>query len=613
LGCVAVAGPLIAHLWHRPTYKRMPFTMLPFLQASMGATHARHRIQDWPILLLRCLIIVLLALLFARPLLKVTAEAPPLRRRHILALDDSLSMSYRDGADSYLDKMIKAAKTYVRNREEDTQYDICLLASRQWARNLERAEAMAFIHAIHPVSRQTDMQGFLADLGARQGRQPHNEQLSVFLASDFTKVVTRQLGACVQRLTVQALTRELIVPEKPVNNACVIQARVLNRSADTLSLAVTVANTGQSPQDRELVVQTDLSQEPFTPVPVQLAPDQQTVQLLNITLNEEREHDLRIGFSQEDKLGADDSFSLKVTLPKADITRILVVDGPQEEGFLFCAALQTLAKAASGRQLEIQRLTCAQLTEPSIEQAQVMVCAYALEELGVHTQSIKRFLKRGGRLLVFVAETQSPAVLKNWWQQGLLAARPQTLVKEWVYPRSEPDPPGESYLDAPALRALRNYRLDTLPLHSHFSCASHRDTQCLWPLQNGQGLIYARTVGQGTSLLINTSIGASLGDLTKSRAAPALAQCLIGRQQGLSAQAGKGNAPAHETHMMPPDIKQVDALLEAVFKVEPESTLQAGPGRASLKEHKPLWRYVAWALWGLLLAEPLLTSRTRQE
>ena len=73
LGCVAVAGPLIAHLWHRPTYKRMPFTMLPFLQASMGGTHARHRIQDWPILLLRCLIIVLLALLFARPLLEVTA------------------------------------------------------------------------------------------------------------------------------------------------------------------------------------------------------------------------------------------------------------------------------------------------------------------------------------------------------------------------------------------------------------------------------------------------------------------------------------------------------------------------------------------------------------
>jgi len=612
LGTVAVAGPVIAHLWHRPKYKRTPFTMLSFLQASVGTPRARHRIRDWPILLLRCLIIVLLALVFARPRLEVAAEAPPVRRRHILALDDSLSMSYQDGADSYLDKMIKAAKAYVRSGEEDTQYDICLLASRQWARNLARPEAMAFIHAICPVSRQTDLQGFLAELGARPGRQPPNEQLSVFLASDFTQVVTRQLDAGVQRLAVQALARELIIPDKPVNNAGVIQARVLHRSADTLHLAVTVANTGQTPQDRELVVKTDALREPFTAVPIRLSPGQETVHVLNITLNEERTHDLRIGFSQADELGADDIFCLTLTQPKADVTRVLVVDGSQEEGFLFCAALQTLAQAALG-QLAIQRLSCAQLNASSIEQAQVVVCAYALEELGVHTPSIKRFLKGGGRLLVFVAEAQSPAVLEDWWQQGLLAAWPQTLVKKWVYPRSDPDQSGERYLDIPALRALRNYRVDTLPLHSYFSCASHRNTQCLWPLQNGQGLIYARSVGRGTSLLINTSIDASLGDLTKSRAAPALAQCLIDWQQRIGAEAGKGNAPVHETHMIPPDINQVDALLDAVFKVKPETVLQAGPARASLKQHKPLWRYVAWTLWGLLLAEPLLTFRPRRE
>lgn len=613
LGSVAVAGPVIAHLWTRLQYRHLPFTMLSFVQASMATTRVRHRIRDWPILLLRCLIIVLLALLFARPVLQVKTQVPPPRKRHILALDDSLSMSYRDDARSYADKMIEAAMAYVRAGDGDARYDICLLAARQWARDLEQPEAMAFIHSIRPVPRQTDMQGLIAALSADQNRQARPERPSVFLASDFTEAVTRQLDAGAQRLTVQRLTRQPIVPEHPVNNACVIQARVLNQSADSLSLAVTLANTGQGPQDRKLVVTTDSLRKPFAPVPVRLAAGQQTVQVLNVTLHENHEHALRIGFSRPDQLKADDSVRLKVTLPKTDVTRVLVVDGPQEEGFLFASALQTLAQAATGRQLDVQQLACTQLNSRSIAQAQVMVCVYALEELAVHTQAIQRFLKRGGRLLVFVAEGQSPAVLKNWWQQGLLAALPQTFVKGWVYPRSEPDPLGESYLDAPALRALRNYRLDTLALHSHFRCASRQDAQCLWHLQNGQGLIYVRSVGQGASLLINTSIDASLGGLTKSRAAPALAQCLIGRQQGLRTQAGEGNAPLYETHMMPPDMQQVDALLEEVFKVESEGPLATGPARAGPRQTKALWPYVAWTLWGLLLAEPLLTSRPRRE
>ena len=637
LGTLAVVGPLIAHLWARPRYKRVPFTMLAFLRQSQAATQSRRRLQDWLILLLRAAAIILLAMLFARPFITVHKKPPKISKHHIMALDDSLSMSYKDSHTRYMDKMIKTAKAYVRNNSPEDRYDICLPASRQWARNLTQADAMALIHTIKPVSRSTDMQSFIAETSAIRQQLQNNEQLYIYIASDFTGIVTRQLTAGTDSIAVQKVTIEPVLPKRPVSNAGITYARILSRDSKTLSLAITVQNKGQTAQNRRIVIRTDKNRnissytdknlinrnlnssnfadgklKPASPAPLQLPDNHPQVQLMNITLDQGRRHRLHIGFADNDNLSADDSYTLNITIPQDHINNILIIDGNNQQGFLFDSALQTLAQASIDSNIRVQRINCDQLSLDIISNTQTIICSYVMDKLNDHISDIERHIRQGARLLIFMAKNQSQSVLQNMWQRELLPAMPEKYITETTYPRPSAVSDAAAVLDTVALKALHNYRLDTIPVHSYFICKANRNARCLWNFQAPTGLIYSRKLGKGTVLLINTSIDASMSELTKSRAAVALSQCLTDTKQHLTVQADNSNVPPEETDMIPPDMQLVNKLLADIFPVKKDGPVRAGIQSIKIKQKLPLWRYAGWLLWILLLAEPIITCHSKR-
>jgi hypothetical protein len=95
LGTLAIVGPIIFHLIRRTTREQTPFSSLMFLQPTPPRVTRRSRLENPWLLLLRCLVIALLALAFARPLFQHAASAPPLsdsRKRTVVLLDTSASM-----------------------------------------------------------------------------------------------------------------------------------------------------------------------------------------------------------------------------------------------------------------------------------------------------------------------------------------------------------------------------------------------------------------------------------------------------------------------------------------------------------------------------------------
>ena len=100
-GAAAVVGPIVAHLLAKPRFRRVPFTMLQFLRTGQQESRSYRKLRDLLVLLLRCAIIVLIAVLFARPVLRVQAERQQHRSIHYLALDDSMSMAYQDGGEEW--------------------------------------------------------------------------------------------------------------------------------------------------------------------------------------------------------------------------------------------------------------------------------------------------------------------------------------------------------------------------------------------------------------------------------------------------------------------------------------------------------------------------------
>ncbi|UUO04364.1 BatA domain-containing protein [Blastopirellula sp. J2-11] len=99
LGALTIAAPLLFHLIRRTPKARYEFSSLMFLQPSPPRLTRRSRLDEWLLLLLRALAILLLAFAFTRPYFRTQAElslsdAP---QRHVAILVDR-SASMRRGA-----------------------------------------------------------------------------------------------------------------------------------------------------------------------------------------------------------------------------------------------------------------------------------------------------------------------------------------------------------------------------------------------------------------------------------------------------------------------------------------------------------------------------------
>ena len=95
VGALAVALPIVFHLIRRTSKEKIPFSTLMFLLPTPPRVTRRSRIENLWLLLLRCLVLGLLALGFARPFLQRPLAAAPAEeggRKWILLLDTSASM-----------------------------------------------------------------------------------------------------------------------------------------------------------------------------------------------------------------------------------------------------------------------------------------------------------------------------------------------------------------------------------------------------------------------------------------------------------------------------------------------------------------------------------------
>ncbi len=94
LGTLAIGLPIIFHLIRRQPQGEVPFSSLMFLRPTPPRLSRRSRLENWPLLLVRALILGLLAAAFARPLFRSAelGEAAPARTAAVLLVDTSASM-----------------------------------------------------------------------------------------------------------------------------------------------------------------------------------------------------------------------------------------------------------------------------------------------------------------------------------------------------------------------------------------------------------------------------------------------------------------------------------------------------------------------------------------
>ncbi|MDP7011403.1 MAG: VWA domain-containing protein [Verrucomicrobiota bacterium] len=112
LGALAITGPLLFHLIRRNTKEKFTFSSLMFLRPDSPRVTRKSRLEDILLLLIRCALLVVMALAFARPFLRQSNQLTndsSAGQRIVLLVDTSASMR----RDSIWDSAVTKARSEI--------------------------------------------------------------------------------------------------------------------------------------------------------------------------------------------------------------------------------------------------------------------------------------------------------------------------------------------------------------------------------------------------------------------------------------------------------------------------------------------------------------------
>jgi hypothetical protein len=112
-GALAISIPIAIHLLNKFQVRKVQWAAMRFILESMQRNQRRVQMKDLILLLVRCLLIILLALAFARPVFFQTGSGEGDSINAVILIDDSMSMSYSVDGKSNFDRAREAALKVV--------------------------------------------------------------------------------------------------------------------------------------------------------------------------------------------------------------------------------------------------------------------------------------------------------------------------------------------------------------------------------------------------------------------------------------------------------------------------------------------------------------------
>src|SRR3954471_16566153 len=130
-GLAAASVPIIIHLLNRRKFREMRWAAMRFLMAAIRKNSRRIRIEQWLLLAVRTLLILLVVLAMAKPYLESLGALPVLagRRTHrVLVLDGSLSMAYATSDVTRFEQAKTLAAQLVKDARRGDAISVVLMA-----------------------------------------------------------------------------------------------------------------------------------------------------------------------------------------------------------------------------------------------------------------------------------------------------------------------------------------------------------------------------------------------------------------------------------------------------------------------------------------------------
>src|SRR5579883_1436873 len=259
-GAAAVSIPVALHFFYRARYRRLPWAAMTFLRQAVEQTSRRVRFQEYVLLALRCLALLLLAFAVARPTVSgATASGRGESIDAVFVFDTSFSMGAQDGEKSRLDRAKDAALAVIDNLPPNSTVQIFASADRVTALgpvspgNLDQARQT--VRGVELTSLSTDLLPGLSEAYAALDRGAGaNKEVYVF--GDMQKAGWDRQAAAVRAKCEEIRQRATLLlvrcgsPDRHIRNVSVADITHpggIPHTGTRMPFTVLLRNTGKEP------------------------------------------------------------------------------------------------------------------------------------------------------------------------------------------------------------------------------------------------------------------------------------------------------------------------------------------------------------------------------
>ena len=430
------AVPIIIHRLNRRRFKRVPWAAMEFLLKAMKRNSKRLRMEQWLVLLLRVLAVLLLVSLVSRPQLGGGSLLGS-RTHHVVLLDDSASMTQRSGSTNLFEKAQDRIRVLADDLAQRRSGDLFSLVRTSragepdlWAARLGPDSGKRIGQASKEIAvgdGSPDLGKALATAVKRAGEVADAARTEFYIvgdrrAWDWATPDDKPRPALLAALASMPVDRQHVTVfdvggQHP--NLAIVDVQLQDRLAIAgvpTTLAVDVQNFGLDPTaPTSVAIEVDAQSRVTQSVP-QLAPGERVTVPIGHTFHQPGPHRIEAQLEPSESFPLDDRRTM--ALDVRDKSRILLVDGQpdEDEGEVYFVQA-TLEVPDSG--FEAQVVSESGLDEVPLEPFDLIWLCNVQAPSAATAQRIEQFVAAGGGLVITCGALVDAARYDElWWRDG---------------------------------------------------------------------------------------------------------------------------------------------------------------------------------------------------
>lgn len=426
-GAAFAAAPIIIHLLNRRQFKLVEWAPMEYLKLTLRTNRRRLQLEQWILLAIRTLLILILIFAVARPFLSGNAAAAWLslggRTSRVILIDDSLSMGLTAAGESSFERSSEQAATLIESI--GTQDNLTVATTSAITRPMSRDAAMTQgeatdlagqVRQLEPVESANNWAATLAELAdLLEGTANSSKEVRIFTDQ---RAAGWSADAAEQAAKLEAMGVRVVIVK-------VGQGSQGNASLSELSptTGVALANT-----PIEFVATIDTDGDPQFKVdyatlsidgvesPIKLpeiAPGQRGIELrLSHIFEEPGQHTIELTLP-DDAMPGDNSRSQIINV--AESVRVLLVDGEpgiaarDSEVFFLAQLLYSGSTPIKTTVLPDSEW----FEKPSVGNYDLVVLANVERIPPRRVEQLKAMVEAGSGLIIFTGDQVDPSAYNN--------------------------------------------------------------------------------------------------------------------------------------------------------------------------------------------------------